>query len=365
MPFLKKFIHAREHKFSQRDTNRHVRPFNWGTEHLHAFGDIPAFAPLHAGNGNGNLITVETRVDERAFVANYCNAAVDNSDQFFSTPPIDSYELNGDTLTFPSAIVSPDASNNTVHARFFPVENSKCAVVVLPQWNADTEGHIALCQLLNKFGITCLRMSLPYHHSRRPAHLERSEHLVCSNVGLTIQSNRQAVLDTKRAADWLQKIGYDRIGIMGTSIGSCIAFLTMADDKRINVGVFNHASSYFADVVWNGLSTKHVRKGLEDEVTLDELRKLWAILSPQTFIERLRGRSQKSLIISGRYDLSFPFDLTKQAIAEFRRHHIPVKHVTLPCGHYTLGTAPFIYIDAFLIANFFRKHLKNAPLLTS
>ena len=43
------------------------------------------------------------------------------------------------------------------------------------------------------------------------------------------------------------------MGLIGTSIGSCIAFLTFAHDERFSTGVFIHVSSYYADVVWNGL----------------------------------------------------------------------------------------------------------------
>jgi hypothetical protein len=357
MPILEGLIHKREHHFAQRDQNRKVRPFNWGAEHL--TGDVPFSLAVAEVNGNGHALhnSIEGSLPQKEFVHRYCEQAVRNSDDFFFASPTSDYSLDDNLLSFPSSVNSADQSNNTVYARFFPTESKGRAVLILPQWNADAEGHIALCKLLNKFRITALRLSLPYHHQRRPTHLERSEHLVCSNVGLTLQSNRQAVLDARRAIDWLSSKGYDRIGIMGTSIGSCVAFLTMAHDKRINVGVFNHASSYFADVVWNGLSTKHVKQGLETDVSLEELRKLWAALSPQTFIWRMKTRTQKSLIISGRYDLSFPYDLTKDAIAEFHRHDIPVSHVTLPCGHYTLGSFPFNYIDGFLITNFFRKNL--------
>jgi len=359
MPILQKFIHKHEHVFAQRDQNRKVRPFSWGVEHLS--GDLPFSFSAAESNGNRHVSGSLTNMPlpQKEFVRLYCELAVKHSDEFFFASPTSDYVLSDNLLTFPSPVNSVDPVNNTVHGRFFPVESKGRAVLILPQWNADAEGHIALCKLLNKFGITALRLSLPYHHQRRPEHLTRSEHLVCSNVGLTLQSNRQAVLDSRRAVDWLEQKGYDKIGIMGTSIGSCVAFLTMAHDKRLNVGVFNHASSYFADVVWNGLSTKHVKQGLESEVSLEELRNLWAPLSPQTFIWRLKNREQKSLIISGRYDLSFPYDLTRQAISEFHRHSIPVRHVTLPCGHYTLGTFPFNYIDGFLICNFFRKHLKN------
>ena len=47
------------------------------------------------------------------------------------------------------------------------------AVVVLPQWNADAEGHVGLCRLMNRFGLSALRLSLPYHDARMPPELRR------------------------------------------------------------------------------------------------------------------------------------------------------------------------------------------------
>ena len=35
-----------------------------------------------------------------------------------------------------------------------PPRGRRRAVVVLPQWNADAEGHVGLCRLLNRFGIS-------------------------------------------------------------------------------------------------------------------------------------------------------------------------------------------------------------------
>src|SRR5438876_8168277 len=98
---------------------------------------------------------------------------------------------------------------------------------------------------------------------------------------------RQAVLDTRGAVRWLRRQGFERIGILGTSIGSCTAFLAFAHEELIDVGVFNHVSGYFADVVWRGLSTRHVRAGFEDKLTLEELREYWLPISPIPFIPRL------------------------------------------------------------------------------
>src|SRR5262249_25642348 len=150
-----------------------------------------------------------------------------------------------------------------------------------------------------------LRLSLPYHHHRKPPQLERAEYIVSANIGRTIAAIRQAVLDARRAADWLLERGYRRIGIVGTSVGSCIGFLAFVHDERFSTGEFIHVSSFFADVVWNGLSTKHVRVGLEEAIDLEQLRALWSPISPYPFIKRLRGTARPILTLSGRYDTTF------------------------------------------------------------
>ena len=62
--------------------------------------------------------------------------------------------------------------------------------------------------------------------------------------------------------------------------------------------------------------------------------------------------------IVARYDLTFPLDLSHEAIAEARRHKLPLYVVWLPCGHYTTGELPWKAIDAWKIATFFRKQFK-------
>ena len=167
---------------------------------------------------------------------------------------------------------------------------------------------------------------------------------------------RQAVLDTRAAVRWLKNEGYERVGILGTSVGSCIAFLAFAHEPDLNAGAFNHVSGYVADVVWHGLSTAHVRAGLGDNLTLDELRECWQPISPFPFMSRVGQRPIRFII--ARYDLTFPIDLSHEAIAEARRLGLPLDIVWLPCGHYTTGELPWKAIDAWKIATFFRKQFK-------
>lgn len=333
---LKKWIQQREIKHLQRDNNRTVLPFEWGAEFLG--------------------ITTNGQTPRRE-IHQYVQEALAQSKRFYSAPAVQDYTLQGGWLSFPSAINTPYVENNTAYGRFTPVEPKGRAVVVLPQWNADVEGHMTLCRFLNRFGLTTLRMSMPYHDRRKPATLERAEYLVSPNVGRTIQASRQAILDVRRAADWLVKQGYDKLAILGTSIGSSVGFITFAHDERFRTGVFNHVSSYFADVVWTGLTTQHVRRGLESGIGLDELRTLWSIISPYPFVGRV-SLHRKILMISGLYDLSFLPHLSQQLFAECRRlERTNFKTVLMPCGHYTLGNFPFNYMAAARMVRHLKKHL--------
>jgi hypothetical protein len=331
-------FHAWERRLASVDTNRIVRPFEWGLEWV---GLDPATP------------------DPAAALVAYARAAVDGSTAFFGAPPGTAFTETGDTVQFPSAIQTPDVANNTVTLRVFRPKARPGAptrgVLVLPQWNAQPDAHVGLCRLLASLGLTAVRLSLPYHDARRPAFLERADYIVSANLGRTLEVNRQAVLDARRAVDWLSRQGIDRIGILGTSLGSCLAMLTMAHDERIRAGAFNHISPYFADVVWQGLSTRHVRAGLEGRIPLEVLRDCWLPISPWPFLERLRGRAIR--LIYARYDLTFPVDLSRQLIAEFSRRGVPADQVQLPCGHYTTGKAPFKFLDGYYLAGFFAARL--------
>ena len=119
------------------------------------------------------------------------------------------------------------------------------AVLVLPQWNADEGGHVGLCRLLARFGMSALRLSLPYHDTRMPPELTRADYIVSANVVRTLEVCRQAVLDARRAIAWLAGQGYDRIGILGTSLGSCLSMLTACHEPLIRAQALNHISPVF------------------------------------------------------------------------------------------------------------------------
>ena len=328
-----------ETRLAERDTNRVVRPFEWGLEWMQDW-------PLVDGQWR-NVAGVEVE----SFVHDLNRRIVSESDRFFAYDTPDDFRLEGNCLRFTSPVQTPYAENNLVMARWFPARGSR-AVVVLPQWNADAESHVGLCRIFNWLGISALRLSLPYHDVRKPAEIERADYAVSSNIARTIDACRQAIADVRSCLDWLEDRGYRRLGIVGTSLGSCYAFIASAHDQRLKVNVFNHASTYFADVVWTGQSTRHIRAGIESDIDLGRLRKAWLVISPASYFDKFAAYPKKSLLVYGAYDLTFPPELSREIIAAFRRRNLDYKVAVLPCGHYTSGETPFKFLDAWHMATF-------------
>jgi hypothetical protein len=332
-----------ERKLATRDTNRVMRPFDWGAEWLESPGDA----------AHPELSGAEA-------VARAVREALADTDRFFSYSPVRDFELQGGRLAFTSPLPSHCPENDRVNALWFPADGD-CgrALVVLPQWNSGPDGHVGLAKLLNKFKISVLRLTMPYHAERMPAELQRADYHVSSNIGRTIHASRQSVIDTRACLDWLEQQGYSRTGVLGTSLGSCTAFIAAAHDARVRVGIFNHVSMYFSDVVWTGLSTQHIRRGFGNEISQDDLRRYWALISPATYMKRLQRqrRELNSLLVWARHDSTFLPEYSRQVLESFRALGLRHRVFTLPCGHYTTGQFPFNLLDGFAMCRFAARYL--------
>jgi dienelactone hydrolase len=381
---------AWETALTTRDTNRIVRPLEWGAEWLQDF-----LTPGEAAGG----------VDSLAAMAAVSARIASESDRFFGYrtpadfrleeryPQLYPTNVRPETLAqdaewkrkaeagelktvpflrFTSPVATPYPENDLVNARWFPASKEqeekfrrlgkpRQAIVVMPQWNADAFSHNALCEIFNRFGISCLRLSKPYHDTRRPAELERSDYAVSSNIGRTISACRQAVADIRSCVDWLETQGYEQFGVLGTSLGSCYAFIAAAHDPRIQVCAFNHASTWFGDVVWTGQSTRHIRQAFEDAgLTQAEVRQLFLAVSPMAFMERFAAaRGRRTLVVHAKYDLTFIEEFSLDVLKNFNHHQVDYVSKVLPCGHYTTGETPYKYMDAWYLSKFIHGAFKE------
>ena len=80
---------------------------------------------------------------------------------------------------------------------------------------------------------------MPYHEQRLPPDMKRADYMVSPNIGRTVHATRQAVLEVRQLVTWLKEQGYERIAVVGTSIGSCVTYLAFVHDPSICTAVFN------------------------------------------------------------------------------------------------------------------------------
>jgi hypothetical protein len=337
MNWFERKIRRYEHRRWTTDDNRRVQPFSWGLEHIGGSPDVP---------------------DPGAFLRQYAHQAIESSREWYDTTPANDYRLDRENvLTFTSSIESPWPENNTVHAQFFQASHSGPAVLVLPNWNAKWHGQNALCRWIQRLGISTLKMSMPYHDRRMAHGHERADQICGPNIGLTLLANRQAVLDARRCLHWLEQRGYTKLGILGTSIGSSVGYITLVHDERVRAGGFFHVSTYYADVISQGMTTNHVWEGLRNHVTVDELREYWAPISPMPYVERGMGAGRNTFMLYGKYDPTMLPELTRQMLDSLRLHGADPRILELPCGHYSLELAPFSYIAGYRMLTFFLEFL--------
>jgi len=378
-----------ETALTTRDTNRIVRPLEWGFDWLEDFSPLAAAArtPADASLSDfDRLIAINDDILARAEEFFGYQTPTDfrlekRHPQLFPTNvrpetlqedaelrrQAETGELEeAEFLRFTSPIRTRYPENDIANARWYPADSEtqkgkpKQAMIVLPQWNADAFSHNALCTLFNSFGISCLRLSKPYHDIRRPAEIERSDYAISANVGRTIEACRQAVVDIRSCIDWLEAQGYEQFGVLGTSLGSCYAFIAAAFDPRLKVCAFNHASTWCGDVVWTGQSTRHVREAFEQAgLTHDQVRQIFSTISPMSYMERFAASPKRTLIVHATYDLTFLPEFSLDVLKNFDLHHVVYVSKVLPCGHYTTGETPYKYIDGWYLGSFIHSAFKR------
>ncbi len=405
-----KWMYAWETALTTRDENRVERPLEWGFEALADVGGDELGDRVARGEMSGleAMIALNERIvaEPHAFF-DYATPTDFRIEQHF--PALYPTNVRPETLEqerewkrqaevgelrkepflrFTSPVGTPYPENDVVNARWYEARqapgireqglgiredknNSKGkgvgrrprqAMIVMPQWNADAFSHNVLCEMFNRFGISCLRLSKPYHDVRRPAELERSDYAVSANVGRTIAACRQAVVDIRSCVDWLESQGYEQFGVLGTSLGSAYGFIAAAMDPRLRVCAFNHASTQFGDVVWTGQSTRHVKAAFEHAgLTQDETRAMFAGVSPMSFMEEYaatgasRGEGdlpRKTLVVYAPYDLTFVVKYSREVLTNFEAHGVDYVAKVLPCGHYTTGETPYKFLDGWYLGSF-------------
>jgi len=159
---------------------------------------------------------------------------------------------------------------------------------------------------LARHGIASALMTLPYHRRRVPPGQFAGAPFTDSDVRRMIQAAGQSAADVSTVVTWLSyQPGIDahRIGVVGISLGACVAHLAMGKDARLSAGVavlgggnlerLRHASLVF-----------RLRKDYTHARLLPELAEALRQVDPLTYADRNRPR--KVLMIEAARDLLMP-----------------------------------------------------------
>lgn len=238
-------------------------------------------------------------------------------------------------IEFPSPLVTPDAENNTVHADYFlpRAEGRRPAVVVLHILGADFALSRYLAARLADRGVAALFVKLPYYGERRPA--GGRQRFLSADLGRSVTSMRQGVLDVRRAAAWLAdrpEVDDARLGVTGISLGGIVSALAASVDPRLNRAGLLLAGGGLADILWEMPEPEAIRyraAWIESGRTRADLEALVAPLDPLTYADRLVGK--RLLMIAGNSDEVIP-PRAVRALWE-RAGRPPI--LWYDCGHYS------------------------------
>lgn len=259
-------------------------------------------------------------------------------------------------VTFPSPVVSENENLNTVKCYYFtPVGKGLKfpAVVVLHTWGAaKVTNEKRIGQALAREGIASLVLVFPYHMDRRV----KGQVMITADVEHTVQATRQAILDIRRAGDWLcsqKDVDCARLGVAGISLGGILTHLVMGVDERFKVGVSILGGGNVAKIIWKGWITRKIKKRISRQgYTLPALEEKMRLIDPGTFSSRNRPR--KVFMINSLYDFVIPRSVVKDLWEQLGHPRI----LWLTADHFT----PMLIRDILIgkTVQFFKQEFKKA-----
>jgi dienelactone hydrolase len=198
-------------------------------------------------------------------------------------------------LTFPSPVESPHKENNTVHAEYYrstaPGKHPATVILDITGGDQSLSRGIALYLAQNK--INALFVQMAYYGPRRPP--GSRQRMLSTDIPRTLAAVRQTVLDIRVAGAWLAsrpENDGNRIGILGTSLGSFVAALCAETDTRFARVALLLGGGGLVDAFYDHPQAKsYVRIYELFGGNKDKIKAVIAPADPLTLADKLRGRS--------------------------------------------------------------------------
>jgi dienelactone hydrolase len=244
-------------------------------------------------------------------------------------------------IRFNSSVSTGQGENDLVWAKVTQTRSSDRALVVFHHWNANARSP-KLANFFSRRGITVVEMALPYHFERRCPSSSHADHMLSPNLGRTMQSVRQAVLDGRKLIRALKNEGYTDVSVLGMSLGAWVAGLIAAHDPAVRRAALLLSAGSLADMVWTGRATRHISASFDPEVGLADLRRAWAPLNLENYADKLaRANLELQFVFATRDTVVLP-ELSQQLVARLKAAGVAPGILELNCGHYSLSLPPYV-----------------------
>lgn len=221
-------------------------------------------------------------------------------------------------VRFPSAVSTPHTVNNTVHCELFVPKAANLAArvpAVLVLDILDGQGIVSRGEAmwLAQHGVAAMTVVMPYYGPRRPS-TPAGIRLLTPDIDRSIANIRQTVLDCRRAAAWLADQPFtdtDRLGLIGTSLGSFMGGLTAAAEPRIKTVCLLLGGGGLVDAMYEHPKAAPFTQGLKLlGITKEQLRERIAPADPLTYADRLKAK-RLLLIAASQDDIVPPSAMTR------------------------------------------------------
>jgi dienelactone hydrolase len=235
-------------------------------------------------------------------------------------------------VSFPSPVVTPCLENNTVHAEYYRPkgEGPFPGVIVLDITAGDQRLSRIIATHLAQHQIAALFVQMAYYGPRRPPGSELR--LLSPDYRHTMAAIRQTVLDIRQATAWLEsrpEIDAERLGILGTSLGSFMGSLAAEMEPRLRRIVVLLGGGGLVDAYYDDSRAANLRRLWEAlGGTKEKLAELIAPADPLTCAANLKDRSV--LIIAGKRDDIVPPKMAEALWKETGHQEI----IWYDCTHY-------------------------------
>jgi len=208
-------------------------------------------------------------------------------------------------LKYPSPVVTPHESNNTVSAEYYlpadikPGAARRPAVICLHVLDGNKQISDYACSTLALRGLPSMMFWLPYYGDREIAGGWR---VLLKDPNLFLSAVAQTLEDVRRTVDLLAsrpEIAPEHIGVMGFSLGGVLAASAAGAEPRLHRAVLFAAGGDVLDIVHKARYTRGLSEAIErmSEKEKADLQARVEAIEPLRLAPALRQRAQEGRVL--------------------------------------------------------------------